>query len=141
MDVAKIGLFDGESIDRPILDIVKRLNAMGFRTRCSCCGYNYRKQGRDKDHGTPYIFFSGGQAKKLKPLAHLTWSKWRWRWCRDYSKLSTEPRFVPGYSPRRRSRDPYTEVGWGSREYVRKCKDRWDFFRKALDKLEKKMPR
>lgn len=46
---------DCPGIDRPIVPVLDKLNALGFETSWSCCGYNYRGQGKKKDHEAAHV--------------------------------------------------------------------------------------
>lgn len=45
---------DIPGIDLPIVPILNQLNALGFETSWSCCGYNYPGQGK-KDHDQAHV--------------------------------------------------------------------------------------
>jgi hypothetical protein len=43
-------------IDDPIIDIIILMNDLGFKTKYSCCGFDYPGQ-QNKNHARPYIVF------------------------------------------------------------------------------------
>lgn len=121
---------DIPNIDAPIVDVLARMNGLGYRTRFSCCGYDYDRQGT-RDHTSAYIIFECSTAALHRLLAVFPrhWSLMRvktgWRIeYENYYASSRETDTVHGISER------YWEMyGRAARRLA------WPALKRSLDEL------
>lgn len=116
-----------KDIDRPIRDVIKRLNELGYQTKFSCCGYKYPRQRGRKLHGWPYVTFyaSFNKVKKLFDLVKKTDGR---VWSIDFEGGSTRRAYWKIYH------FPVYIFPRG-KKYTDQCKIAWNQVREILEKL------
>jgi NADH:ubiquinone oxidoreductase subunit C len=112
-------------LDEPIMDVLIRMNTLGYKTIYSCCGYDYPDQGV-KDHTCAYISF-GCNFERLEKLHRFVSGYWLFQY---YGKNLWHITNGCEHSfSIEKERTPY-QVG-----LVKWC---WPAIREALDRLEKR---